>query len=31
VVEKNGGKVVAHEPGGDLHGGASILRWRIEL
>jgi predicted acetyltransferase len=26
VVEKNGGKVVAHEPGGDLHGGAPILR-----
>lgn len=31
VVIKNGGRLVAREAGGILHGGAEILRWRIDL
>jgi predicted acetyltransferase len=31
VVIKNGGRLVAREVGGTLHGGAEILRWRIDL
>lgn len=31
VVVKNRGYLVAREPGGTLHGGAEILRWRIDL
>lgn len=31
VVAKNGGYVVATEDGGDLHGGGTVLRWRIDL
>ena len=31
VVERNGGVVVSREDGGELHTGATILRWRIDL
>lgn len=31
VVVKNGGFLAAREAGGSLHGGAEILRWRIDL
>ncbi|MDP3300010.1 MAG: GNAT family N-acetyltransferase, partial [Phenylobacterium sp.] len=31
VVIKNGGYLVAREPGGTLHVDAEILRWRIDL
>lgn len=31
VVAKNGGRVVARQPGDANHGGGDILRWRIEL
>ncbi|MFP5447907.1 MAG: GNAT family N-acetyltransferase [Alphaproteobacteria bacterium] len=31
VVLKNGGYLAAREPGGTLHLGAEILRWRIDL
>lgn len=31
VVVKNRGYLVAREPGGTLHGGAELLRWRIDL
>ena len=31
VVVKNRGYLVAREPGGTLHSGAEILRWRIDL
>ena len=31
VVTRNGGRLVARDAGGTLHGGAEILRWRIDL
>lgn len=31
VVVKNGGYLVAREPGGNLHHGAEVLRWRIDV
>ncbi|WP_375268322.1 GNAT family N-acetyltransferase [Phenylobacterium sp.] len=31
VVVKNGGRVVARESSGTLHGGAEVIRWRIDL
>jgi predicted acetyltransferase len=31
MVVKNGGFLAAREAGGSLHGGAEILRWRIDL
>lgn len=31
VVIKNGGYVLARDTGGTLHGGAEIVRWRIDL